>query len=130
MRLEISDAVLILNPTSVMSTDQTLSFVIPVYNEEDNISNLCDAIVNAMKNTDYKYDIILVNDGSSDSTWFEIKKASEKYPQLVGLNLFTNTGQSAAMSAGIEQAEGDFIVTLDGDLQYDPSDVEWGTGPQ
>lgn len=106
-----------------MSKNQTLSFVIPIYNEEDNIDNLCEAIRNAMENTDYKYDIILVNDGSSDSSWFKITEASKKYSQLVGLNLVTNSGQSAAMSAGIEYANGDFIVTLDGDLQNDPSDV-------
>lgn len=106
-----------------MSKKQTLSFVVPIYNEEDNIENLCSAISDAMQPTDYEYEIILINDGSSDSSWFKIKESSKKYPQLVGINLITNSGQSAAMSAGIEYANGDFIVTLDGDLQNDPSDV-------
>jgi len=102
---------------------EKVSFVVPVFNERENIEPLCQAISAAMEATPYPFEIILVNDGSSDDTWVEIERVSGDYPKLLGVDLVTNYGQSSALSAGIDQAEGELIVLMDGDMQNDPADV-------
>lgn len=102
---------------------EKVSFVVPIFNERDNIEPLCQAITTAMEPTPYTFEIILVNDGSSDDTWAEIERASRDYPKLLGVDLVTNYGQSSALSAGIDQAGGELIVLMDGDMQNDPADV-------
>ncbi len=102
---------------------EKVSFVVPVFNERDNIEPLCQAISAAMEPTPYPFEIILVNDGSSDDTWVEIERVSGDYPKLLGVDLITNYGQSSALSAGIDQAGGELIVLMDGDMQNDPADV-------
>jgi len=102
---------------------EKVSFVVPVFNEKENIEPLCRAIGSAMESTPYPIEIIFVNDGSSDDTWSEISRLSGEYKNLVGVDLVTNYGQSSALSAGIDQAVGDLIVLMDGDLQNDPADV-------
>ncbi len=102
---------------------EKVSFVVPIFNERDNIEPLCQAISTAMEPTPYPFEIILVNDGSSDDTWAEIERVSGDYPKLLGVDLVTNYGQSSALSAGIDQASGELIVLMDGDMQNDPADV-------
>ncbi len=102
---------------------EKVSFVVPIFNEKDSIEPLCQAISAAMEPTPYPFEIILVNDGSIDDTWAEISRASEDYKNLVGIDLNTNYGQSSALSAGIDQAVGELIVLMDGDMQNDPADV-------
>ncbi|MCH6236018.1 glycosyltransferase family 2 protein [Cognataquiflexum rubidum] len=95
------------------------SLVITVFNEEDNIHPLLRQIDAAL--TEYVYEIILVDDGSTDST---IKKIEELKNPRVKLIVFTrNFGQTAAMAAGMQAASSDYIVTMDGDLQNDPTDI-------
>ncbi len=96
-----------------------LSIVIPVMNEEENIKPLIEKISTSIK--DIEYEIILVDDGSSDKTVENIKKYANEKVKLVVFN--RNFGQSTAMQAGIDYAEGELIATLDGDLQNDPSDI-------
>lgn len=102
---------------------EKVSFVVPIFNEKDSIEPLCQAISAAMEPTPYSFEIILVNDGSIDDTWEEISRASKDYKNLVGIDLNTNYGQSSALSAGIDQAVGELIVLMDGDMQNDPADV-------
>lgn len=102
---------------------ERVSFVVPIYNEKENIETLCSAISEAMDPTAYPYEIILVNDGSNDGTWKEIERIAESNKALVGIDLVTNYGQSSALSAGIDQAQGELIVLMDGDMQNDPADV-------
>jgi len=102
---------------------EKVSFVVPIFNEKDNIEPLVLAINTAMATTPYTYEIILVNDGSSDDSWIEIVRVSEGQNSLLGIDLVTNYGQSSALSAGIDQASGELIVLMDGDLQNDPADV-------
>jgi glycosyltransferase involved in cell wall biosynthesis len=102
---------------------EKVSFVIPVFNEQDNILTLCSKITSVMEKTPYLFEILLVNDGSTDKSWARIVEASESSNLITGLDLATNYGQSSALSAGIDRASGEFIVTLDGDLQNDPEDV-------
>jgi len=96
-----------------------LSIVVPIFNEEDNVIELHREIVEVMKKNNLKGEVIFIDDGSSDRTSAEAKK-------LVPLVLITfrkNFGQTAAMDAGIKQAKGELIITMDGDLQNDPEDI-------
>ncbi len=96
-----------------------VSLVIPVMNEEDNIEPMIQAIQEAMKGWDYE--VVFADDGSSDQTISNIKKHADKRIKAVIFN--KNYGQTTAMAGGIAEASGDYIVTLDGDLQNDPSDI-------
>lgn len=96
-----------------------LSVVITVFNEEDNIQPLLQATYAALAGIDYE--VILVEDGSSDRTVAEVKKYANTRTKLVIFN--RNYGQTTALAAGIDQATGQYIATMDGDLQNDPTDI-------
>ncbi|HWQ25496.1 MAG TPA: glycosyltransferase family 2 protein [Chlorobaculum sp.] len=96
-----------------------LSVVIPVMNEAESIKPLFDALASSLSGIDHE--IVLVDDGSTDATVAEIEKYAPSNARLVVLN--KNYGQTPALSAGIDQAQGDLIATMDGDLQNDPSDI-------
>ena len=96
-----------------------LSLVIPVMNEQENIKPLIDKIEKSLVNL--SYEIIFVDDGSTDNTVENIKKFSKNNTKLIVFN--RNFGQSTAMQAGIDEANGELIATIDGDLQNDPSDI-------
>jgi glycosyltransferase involved in cell wall biosynthesis len=102
---------------------EKVSIVVPLFNEKESIEPLCSAIQSAMESTPYPFEMILVNDGSQDGSWAEISRLSGDYKNLVGIDLVTNYGQSSALSAGIDQAVGELIVLMDGDMQNDPADV-------
>lgn len=96
-----------------------LSVVVCVYNEEDNIKPLVEAIYNAL--TDIHFELIYVDDGSRDATVKNVKQEMRPGMQLIELQ--KNYGQSSALAAGIDHANGDYIVLMDGDLQNDPTDI-------
>ena len=96
-----------------------LSLVVSVLNEEENVEILAGNISNALKNIDYE--LIFVDDGSTDRTKLKIKSLNDQRITLIELK--KNYGQSSAIAAGIEHANGEFIITLDGDLQNDPADI-------
>jgi glycosyltransferase involved in cell wall biosynthesis len=96
-----------------------ISVVVTVYNEEKNIRPLTDQISSALEGLDFE--IIYVDDGSTDGTLGELKGVG--HPRLKIVELKMNYGQSLALMAGIDHAQGDFIATMDGDLQNDPSDI-------
>ncbi|MGB0931475.1 MAG: glycosyltransferase, partial [Chitinophagales bacterium] len=96
-----------------------LSIVIPIYNEEGNVIELHQEIVAVCKANNYTYEIILVDDGSSDNT---VKLAKTLSPVKL-IQLRKNFGQTAAMDAGIKASQYDYIITMDGDRQNDPTDI-------
>jgi len=100
-----------------------LSVVIPLYNEEDNVAPLCEALLGALGVQQRPFEIILVNDGSSDRTEQRLSAAAATDPRIRVLNFRSNKGQTAAMMAGIDYAVGEVIVPMDGDLQNDPRDI-------
>lgn len=99
------------------------SIVVPVYNEAKNLAPLTDRILEVFEEKDYKYEIIYVNDGSSDGSSSIIDKYADDIENLKALHFKENNGQTAAFLAGFKKAEGDYIITLDADLQVDPEDV-------
>ncbi|HET6779132.1 MAG TPA: glycosyltransferase family 2 protein [Gemmatimonadales bacterium] len=99
-----------------------LSVVAPLYNEAQNVRPLVEWIMQALASYEGSYEIILVDDGSRDATWTEVRAAAAE-PRVRGLRLGANVGQTAAMMAGFDHARGEVIVSLDGDLQNDPRDI-------
>ena len=101
-----------------------LSLVIPVYNEEESLPLLFDAIHKALDSLPRTWEVILVDDGSSDQSLNVLKTLAEKDPEHIRVVAFRrNFGQTAAMAAGIDHASGEIIVLLDADLQNDPADI-------
>ncbi|RMD72400.1 MAG: glycosyltransferase [Cyanobacteria bacterium J149] len=100
-----------------------LSLVIPIYNEADNIPLLINAINQSLENSNLTYEIICVDDGSQDGSTEALKDILLTTPCLKAIILRRNYGQTPAMAAGFENARGKVIITLDGDLQNDPTDI-------
>ena len=100
-----------------------LSIIVPLLNEEENIDKLVPRIVETGSKFDFEYEIILVDDGSTDGSWQRIVDLQKHYPQLRGIKLKRNYGQTSAMVAGFENAAGRIIITMDGDMQNDPADM-------
>lgn len=104
-------------------TIKSLSLVIPAFNEQDNLAILAKKTSQALKKITPNFEIILVDDGSTDNSFSLLKKLKETYPKLKVVRLRRRSGQTAALMAGFNQATGDIIVTIDADLQQDPNDV-------
>lgn len=98
------------------------SLVIPVYNEAGNILPLLERAVGVLQALRDDFEIILVNDGSTDATADELATAAERWPQCSELRLATREGQAAALLAGLRAASGELLLTMDGDGQNDPRD--------
>lgn len=111
-----------------------ISIVSAAYNEEDNISTLIREIKGGFRNLEnYEYEIILVDDGSTDKTWEKIRNAAEKDKQIKGIKLSRNFGQQAALTAGLDYCSGEAVIYLDADLQHPPEKItdlinEWEKG--
>ena len=100
-----------------------VSIVIPVYNEVENLNALISAVGQAMLPTGRPFELILVDDGSRDGSESAMQELEKHHSWLTCLSLIRNYGQSTALQAGFDHANGDYIVTLDGDLQNDPDDI-------
>jgi len=101
----------------------TLSIVIPIYNEDENIQILYEKLKEALDPIKKEYEIVFVDDGSTDRTLPILEEIQAKDKRIVVLSLRRNFGQTAAFAAGFDFARGDVIVTMDGDLQNDPADI-------
>jgi glycosyltransferase involved in cell wall biosynthesis len=100
-----------------------LSVVVPLYNEEESIPRLHEAIVQAVDPLGIEYEMVFVNDGSRDTSFAVASECARRDSRLRVINFRRNYGQTAAMAAGIEHARGEIVVTMDGDLQNDPRDI-------
>lgn len=100
-----------------------VSFIIPVYNEVENVDALIREVVQTGDRLNHSYEIVIVDDGSKDGTVQALRALSEEFPQLRVICLKRNYGQTPATSAGFNNARGKYFVTLDGDLQNDPAQV-------
>ena len=106
-----------------MSTHLDLSVVVPLYNEEESLPHLVEQLLLALRPSGERFELVLVNDGSSDRTAEVLTRLSHEVPELVAVLLRKNYGQTAAMAAGFDVAKGEVIISLDGDLQNDPADI-------
>lgn len=101
----------------------TLSLIIPVYNEEENILALLSEIAAVKENLSELTETVFIDDGSTDNTLMVLREAKSQYPWLTVLHLTENVGKSSAQWYGIRAAKGELIITLDGDRQNDPADI-------
>ena len=100
-----------------------LSIIIPAYNEEESIEPLVDCIYENLKNKKIDFETILIDDGSTDKTWNKIKNASKKFKNIITVKLLENYGKSDALDAGFKFSTGNYVLTMDADLQDDPSEI-------
>jgi dolichol-phosphate mannosyltransferase len=103
-------------------TAPQLSLVVPVYNEAGNILPLAESAVTVLREMGRPFEIILVNDGSTDSTAAEIAEAHARWPECVELAMPQNSGQAVALLTGLRAARGEYLLMMDGDGQNDPRD--------
>ncbi len=100
----------------------TLSIVVPLLNEEGNVQHLIEKLETVLENIKESYEIILVDDGSNDSTWERIQSAAQKNKRIKGISLSRIFGHLHALLAGLEHSKGMAILSMDGDLQH-PTEI-------
>ncbi|WP_242093213.1 glycosyltransferase family 2 protein [Aestuariivivens sediminicola] len=100
-----------------------ISVVIPLLNEFESLHELNDWIVKVLTTHKFSYEIIFIDDGSTDNSWSVIKELSEQNPSIKGIRFLKNYGKSQALHAGFEQAQGDVVITMDADLQDNPDEI-------
>lgn len=100
-----------------------ISIVIPLLNEDESLNELHDWIVKVMQSNRYSYELLFIDDGSTDDSWKVIKSLSEKNPNVKGIRFQKNYGKSQALNAGFKQVTGDVVITMDADLQDSPDEI-------
>ncbi len=102
---------------------EKLSVIIPVLNEAENIAPLYETLTSTLQELQGDYEILFVDDGSTDGTLHQLRRLAERDPQVKAILFRRNYGQTAALSAGFNHASGEMIIAMDGDLQNDPADI-------
>ena len=100
-----------------------ISVVVPLYNEEESLPELVAWIDRVAKANNLAYEVIMVDDGSSDGSWAVVERLKEEYPAIRGISFVRNYGKSAALYCGFEMAEGEVVLTMDADLQDSPDEI-------
>ncbi|MBP9848537.1 MAG: glycosyltransferase family 2 protein [Flavobacterium sp.] len=100
-----------------------LSIVIPLLNEQESLPELHQWIVKVMQSHNYSYEILFIDDGSTDASWQTISQLSSENPNVKGIRFLRNYGKSQALHAGFAKAQGDVIITMDADLQDSPDEI-------
>ncbi len=100
-----------------------ISIIIPLLNEDESLTELHSWIVRVMQEHNYSYEILFIDDGSTDSSWDVVKNLSAKDPNVKGMRFLRNYGKSQALHAGFARAQGDVIITMDADLQDSPDEI-------
>lgn len=100
-----------------------ISVVIPLYNEDESLPELVEWIDRVMVENKFSYEVILIDDGSTDSSWKVINDLNIKFPSVKGIRFRRNYGKSAGLNVGFDHAEGDVIITMDADLQDSPDEI-------
>ncbi|TDY11873.1 glycosyltransferase family 2 protein [Meridianimaribacter flavus] len=100
-----------------------ISVVIPLLNESDSLTELHDWIANVMQSNHFSYEILFIDDGSTDGSWETITSLSNKNPNVKGIRFLKNFGKSQALHAGFEKAKGEVVITMDADLQDNPDEI-------
>ena len=100
-----------------------ISVVIPLYNEDESIPELFSWIQRVMTEKGFTYEVIFINDGSTDNSWKIISELCEKYPEAKGIKFRRNYGKSPALYCGFKEAQGEVVITMDADLQDSPDEI-------
>ena len=100
-----------------------ISVVIPLLNEDESLNELHDWIAKVMQSNRYSYEILFIDDGSTDNSWKVIEALSEKNENVKGLRFQKNYGKSQALNAGFKEVQGDVVITMDADLQDSPDEI-------
>ncbi|MBQ5861803.1 MAG: glycosyltransferase family 2 protein [Alistipes sp.] len=100
-----------------------ISVVVPLYNEEESLRELVAWIDRVATASKLSYEVIMIDDGSSDGSWAEVEQLKEKYPAVKGIRFARNYGKSAALYCGFAEAEGEVVITMDADLQDSPDEI-------
>lgn len=100
-----------------------ISIVVPVYNEEESLPELNDWISRVMDENGLSYELLMIDDGSSDTSWSVIKELKETNPAIKGIKFNRNYGKSAALQTGFNEAKGDVVITMDADMQDSPDEI-------
>ena len=106
-----------------MSNKLDISVVVPLYNEEESLPELVAWIDRVAQNNKLSYEVIMVDDGSSDNSWAVVEQLKEQYPAIKGIRFARNYGKSAALYCGFAEAEGEVVFTMDADLQDSPDEI-------
>jgi glycosyltransferase involved in cell wall biosynthesis len=107
----------------IQKTKEIISVIIPVFNEEENILPLYEKLTSVLERVAKDYEVIFIDDGSSDDTLSILKPICKKDPRIKFISFSRNYGQTSALSAGIDFSKGKIIIPMDGDLQNDPEDI-------
>ena len=105
------------------STSIDITVVVPLYNEAESLPELMEWINRVMRENSFSYEVIMVDDGSSDTSWDVLQQLRSTFPQLRGVKFQRNYGKSAALQVGFERAQGEVVITMDADLQDSPDEI-------
>ncbi len=100
-----------------------ISIVVPLYNEEESLPHLIEWIERVMRENNFSYEVLLIDDGSKDNSWSVIESLMERNLNVKGVKFRRNYGKSAALNVGFERVEGDVVITMDADLQDSPDEI-------
>lgn len=100
-----------------------ISVIVPVFNEEESLPELTQWIHRVMQEHGFSYEVLLINDGSTDRSWEVIQQLSASNSALKGINFTRNYGKSAALDAGFKRCSGEVVITMDADLQDSPDEI-------
>ena len=100
-----------------------ISIVIPLLNEQESLEELYDWIAQVMQSNHFLYEVIFIDDGSSDGSWAQIQQLAKNHSHIKGIRFFKNYGKSQALHAGFKEAAGDVVITMDADLQDNPEEI-------
>ena len=100
-----------------------ISVVVPLYNEAESLPELAEWVDRVMRENGFSYEMILIDDGSSDGSWEVVEGLKERYPAVRGIGFARNYGKSAALYCGFAAAEGEVVITMDADLQDSPDEI-------
>lgn len=100
-----------------------ISVVVPLYNEDESIPELMEWIARVMKENNFSYEVLMIDDGSKDKSWEVVKGMREKFAHLKGIRFGRNYGKSAALHVGFQATQGEVVITMDADLQDSPDEI-------
>src|SRR5690554_5060445 len=106
-----------------MNKSIQISIVVPVFNEEESLPELCEWINRVCVKHGFSFQVLLIDDGSTDTSWKVIQEQSAKFQQVQGIRFMRNYGKSAALQVGFNEAVGDVVITMDADMQDSPDEI-------